>query len=359
MGTSARAFMRLTRIEYAQTGLQATGLLLQAGERARGAQVLTMDGVDILNASADGIRLRDIEESLRFSGLGIHRAGGVGLAVSGSGLVYISESVFEDNAGGGLLREGGFLELTQSIFVDNGLRVEGAANVQLGRNVFGQVQKNSLSGGVGLDCYQCKEVALSENVFNTYRIGLRLVSSRPRIFSNRFTGGQLAMHISGSVVPIRLDLNIVQASEQLLVSEAGREVVAINNWWGSDDEASIERRMRGQIRWKPFLNFDPRAPLDFALSQNYPNPFNASTVIEYQIGINDPIIGGYTRAVLEVRNVAGLLVRRLVDELASPGFYSVRWDGRNDVGQPVASGVYYYMLDIGPITQYRKLLFLK
>ena len=57
-----------------------------------------------------------------------------------------------------------------------------------------------------------------------------------------------------------------------------------------------------------------------------------------------------------MRNVAGLLVRRLVDELASPGFYSVRWDGRNEAGQPVSSGVYYYMLDIGPITQYRKLL---
>ncbi len=57
--------------------------------------------------------------------------------------------------------------------------------------------------------------------------------------------------------------------------------------------------------------------------------------------------------------MAGLLVRRLVDELASPGFYSVSWDGRNDAGQVVASGVYYYELDIGPITQYRKLLFLK
>jgi len=167
------------------------------------------------------------------------------------------------------------------------------------------------------------------------------------------------MHISGSVVPIRLDLNVVQDSEESLVSEAGLEVVAINNWWGSDDEASIAQGMRGQIRWKPFLNFDPRSPLDFNLGQNFPNPFNASTIIEYQIGINDPIIGGYTRAVLEVRNVAGLLVRRLVDELASPGFYSVRWDGLNEAGQTVASGVYYYMLDIGPITQYRKLLFLK
>jgi hypothetical protein len=37
----------------------------------------------------------------------------------------------------------------------------------------------------------------------------------------------------------------------------------------------------------------------------------------------------------------------------------VVWDGRNDAGEPVASGVYYYQLDIGPIAQYRQLLFLK
>ena len=359
MGASARGFMRRTRIEYAETALLAKGLSLQAAESSRGVQVLTLDEVEILNASVDGIRLRDIEESLRLSGINIRHVGGVGLAVSGPGLVRINGAVLEKNAGGGLQREGGYLELTQSVFTDNGLGVEGGANVRLGRGVFGQVENNRLSGGVGLDCNQCKEVVVSDNVFENYSIGLRLVSSRPRIFSNRFTGGQLAMHISGSVVPIRLDLNIVQDSEEFLVSEADPQVVAINNWWGSDDEASIEQGMRGQIRWKPFLDFDPRAPLDFALGQNYPNPFNASTVIEYQIGINDPIIGGYTRAVLEVRNVAGLLVRRLVDELASPGFYSVRWDGLNEAGQPVASGVYYYMLDIGPITQYNKLLFLK
>ena len=55
------------------------------------------------------------------------------------------------------------------------------------------------------------------------------------------------MHISGSAVPIRLDLNIVQDSQELLVSDASIEVVAINNWWGSDDETLIERGMQGQI----------------------------------------------------------------------------------------------------------------
>ena len=292
--------------------------------------------MDILSASVDGIRLSDIEESLRLNGIGIRQVGGIGLVVSGPGSVRINGAVLEENAGAACRERAAISSCSEACSPTTDWTLK---TVLLGRGVFGKVENNRLSGGVGLDCYQCKEVVISDNVFEDYSTGLRLVSSRPRIFSNRFTRGQLAMHISGSVVPMRLDLNIVQDSEELMVNEAGPEVVAINNWWGSDDEESIKRGMQGQILWKPFLNFDPRAPLDFALGQNYPNPFNASTVIEYQIGINDPIIGGYTRAVLEVRNMAGLLVRRLVDELASPGFYSVRWDGLNEAGQSVASGV--------------------
>ena len=52
-------------------------------------------------------------------------------------------------------------------------------------------------------------------------------------------------------------------------------------------------------------------------------------------------------------------MRRLVDELAAPGFYTAAWDGRNERGKRVASGVYYYQLQIGPIVRLNKLLFLK
>ena len=83
------------------------------------------------------------------------------------------------------------------------------------------------------------------------------------------------------------------------------------------------------------------------------------TFIDYQIGINNPIVAGLTRYTLEIRTPLGGLVRRLVDELAAPGFYTAAWDGRNERGERVASGVYYYQLHIGPIVQLNKLLFLK
>ncbi|MEJ2721741.1 MAG: T9SS type A sorting domain-containing protein [bacterium] len=82
---------------------------------------------------------------------------------------------------------------------------------------------------------------------------------------------------------------------------------------------------------------------DFAaaneLYQNYPNPFNPTTTIRYSIKERG-------RVSLRIYNAAGQLVRTLVDEIQSPreAGYSVLWNGRNDAGMPVASGVYMYKL---------------
>ena len=185
------------------------------------------------------------------------------------------------------------------------------------------------------------------------------ISARPRITANQFNRNELAMQIEGIMVPARLDLNVFQNSERLLESNASRVLTATNNWWGQADGSWIEARISGDVNWRPFLNFDPRVPVDFALKQNYPNPFNGTTLIDYQIGINDPIVAGRTQVMVEIRTITGGLVRRLVDELAAPGYYTTQWDGRNQHGGRVASGIYYCQLQVGPIAQLNKLLFLK
>ncbi|MCY4603727.1 MAG: hypothetical protein OXE49_05790, partial [Gemmatimonadetes bacterium] len=93
--------------------------------------------------------------------------------------------------------------------------------------------------------------------------------------------------------------------------------------------------------------------------QNYPNPFNKTTQIDYQIGINDPIVAGQTMVELEIRTLTGGLVRHLVEDLAAPGLYSASWDGRDERGERVASGMYYYILRIGPISRANKMIFIK
>jgi flagellar hook assembly protein FlgD len=90
------------------------------------------------------------------------------------------------------------------------------------------------------------------------------------------------------------------------------------------------------------------------LSQNYPNPFNPTTRIEYYVPE-----GGVRRVVLAIYDVTGARVRTLVDAVVPGGKYSAAWNGRNDQGQVVGSGVYFYRLVQKDFTQTRKMLLLK
>lgn len=96
-------------------------------------------------------------------------------------------------------------------------------------------------------------------------------------------------------------------------------------------------------------------PTHFRLEQNHPNPFNPSTVIEYAIAEQ----AGPVRATLEIYNLLGQRVRTLVDGEQAAGTYSARWDGTDDGGTTVASGVYLYRLTAGDFVAMRKMLFLR
>ncbi len=93
-------------------------------------------------------------------------------------------------------------------------------------------------------------------------------------------------------------------------------------------------------------------PEAFALSQNYPNPFNPTTNIEYSLP--------YAAQVqFEVYNTLGQRVRTLVSEYQEAGSYTVSWDSRDDAGNRVSSGVYFYRLRTEDFVQTRKMLLLK
>jgi hypothetical protein len=97
-------------------------------------------------------------------------------------------------------------------------------------------------------------------------------------------------------------------------------------------------------------------PKAFALGQNYPNPFNPSTTIAYDIPDTE------TSAVsvqLKVYNVRGQVVKALVDEAKDAGHYVVQWDGRNEKGETVSSGVYFYRIKAGSFVTTRKMVLLK
>lgn len=93
-------------------------------------------------------------------------------------------------------------------------------------------------------------------------------------------------------------------------------------------------------------------PTSFVLEQNYPNPFNPDTRIDFSLP-------GPSQVSLTVYNVLGRSVRRLVAGEMPAGNHSVTWNGTDDNGQSVASGVYLYRLEADSHVQTRKMLLLK
>jgi hypothetical protein len=93
-------------------------------------------------------------------------------------------------------------------------------------------------------------------------------------------------------------------------------------------------------------------PDKYAIEQNFPNPFNPETRIIYSI----PEPGHVT---LRIYRIDGQLVKTLKDANQSPGVYEVLWDGRDQSGHKVSSGVYFYRLHSKEFMQTRKMILLK
>ncbi len=98
-----------------------------------------------------------------------------------------------------------------------------------------------------------------------------------------------------------------------------------------------------------------RGPGAFRLYQNHPNPFNPQTTIRFDV----PAEAGRVPVTLAVYTVRGERVRVLVDEARAPGSYASTWDGRDDHGVAVGSGVYFYNLRAGSYQTSRRMVLLK
>jgi predicted nucleotidyltransferase len=94
-------------------------------------------------------------------------------------------------------------------------------------------------------------------------------------------------------------------------------------------------------------------PTSFALRNNIPNPFNPNTTIRYDLPESAPVS-------LRIYDVAGRLVKTLRGGgVEPPGFHKVVWSGRDNAGQRVASGVYFYRLDAGEYSETKKMVLIK
>lgn len=91
--------------------------------------------------------------------------------------------------------------------------------------------------------------------------------------------------------------------------------------------------------------------MNFALYQNYPNPFNLTTEIDYRISVE-------SRISIKIFNVLGVHVRTLINSWQRTGDYSIQWDGRDDYGGSIATGMYFYVLQSEECAEVKKCMIL-
>jgi len=100
-----------------------------------------------------------------------------------------------------------------------------------------------------------------------------------------------------------------------------------------------------------FKDGGEQLPTEYALSQNFPNPFNPST----SFALSLPEASDYS---LRIFNITGQLVKSFSGHLEA-GVHNITWDGRNDQGSSVASGVYFYKAEANGFAETRKMMMLK
>ncbi|HOT96890.1 MAG TPA: FlgD immunoglobulin-like domain containing protein [bacterium] len=108
----------------------------------------------------------------------------------------------------------------------------------------------------------------------------------------------------------------------------------------------------GQVEYFGPVKVTVRQPGTFGLMDTYPNPFNQSTYIGYELPMD-------TRVKLEVVNARGALVRHLEDQWQGKGVYEVIWDGRDDAGTALSSGVFFALLTTDQSRGMRKMVLIR
>ncbi|MCB0312530.1 MAG: T9SS type A sorting domain-containing protein, partial [Calditrichaeota bacterium] len=93
-------------------------------------------------------------------------------------------------------------------------------------------------------------------------------------------------------------------------------------------------------------------PTEFSLQQNYPNPFNPTTTIRY--GLRED-----AKVSVKIYNVLGQVVKTLVNNRQTAGFKTAVWDGTNDFGAKVSSGIYIYRIEANDFVDSKKMILLK
>jgi len=152
-------------------------------------------------------------------------------------------------------------------------------------------------------------------------------------------GGQTALTGGNWTVVSRQLPNSVSGSDVWIAIRrgGGEQRLEIDSFYMANPNSDYDESV------KPFTN---------ALIANYPNPFNPETTIAFSVAKE-----GFVS--LDIYNIKGQRVNRLVNDVMKPGMHNVVWNGKDGLGHDVASGIYFYRLNVGSFSESKKMILLK
>jgi len=140
---------------------------------------------------------------------------------------------------------------------------------------------------------------------------------------------------------------VTDHEKKLDTKAASGEAAATNDAFSSDSKISEYQNQQTGIE----ITSD-EIPTSFELYQNYPNPFNASTSINYQLSEDSHVF-------IKIYNARGEEIKNLFDAFQTAGYHTVHWDGTDNFGNTVASGVYIYRMIAGKFNFAQKMAVLR
>lgn len=230
-----------------------------------------------------------------------------------------------------------------------------------------------------MDGFQVDEANWPEDPLDRYKVEIKLdVPQETEYGMNLYDGNTFAKKVSPGRVNFFIcdSANYAQytAGEPFQAYEITQDLASMDltftfpiksNWYMVfSSEYLVTNKGKVTVRVNLYENLEGvrqaqtalLTPKTYSLSQNYPNPFNSATLIRYYLSADRRRPSAVT---LKIYNVRGQLVRTLVDEEKDTGSYTVRWDGRDEMGKAVASGVYLYKLTSGEFNETKKMALLR
>ncbi|MFZ0388978.1 MAG: YCF48-related protein [Calditrichia bacterium] len=175
-------------------------------------------------------------------------------------------------------------------------------------------------------------------------------------FDARFSGDFRALESNSGIIEIQsssypLTIELINApagaAQYFLREKSGQDVQSVHALDGSGTIRISNPAVTGLE-----IFTEQVVPVEFSIAQNYPNPFNPSTSIRYSIPEQQ-------RVELVIYNALGQQVKKLENGMKPAGYHTAVWDGTNDSGNKVSSGIYIYRFKAGKYESLRKMILLK